>query len=209
MKKIQKTKPKRKFNLGLTKEVASVIISVVSFIISMISAYFNTAKAPDISFVTAPYVKHVVDNASLNEAFFIPVTIANRGARSGTILSFDLQLENPQGETQTYTGQYFTANGSNTSLGDFFAPITLSGYSSDSRTIAFYPEGFRQGNFFSQMGTYEFTITGEVTNVRNETLKTTKNVFTISVDKSMVDSMNEQPDGEFIYPMSIELVSME
>jgi hypothetical protein len=194
-----------RINIGLTKEVIAIIISVISFVISTISIYVNNLKSPDISFITAPYIKHVVDNGSLNEAFYIPLTMVNRGARPGTVLSFELKVTyQADGKSQIYYGQYFTQENSQTNLGNFFTPITLYGYSSESFTVCFYPLGIMEGNFFSQTGVYEFEIVGMVTNVKNESSKPISNHFRITVDEAMLDVMQAQPDGEYLYPLPIE-----
>jgi len=174
-------------------------------VISTVSVYVSSLKSPDLNFITAPYIKHVVDDGSLNEAFYVPLTIVNRGARPGTVLSFELNVTHqPSGESRTYYGQYFTQDNSQTTLGDFFTPITLNGYSSVSNTVCFYPIGTLEGNFFSLTGKYEFEVIGTVTNVKNETSKSTSNQFRITVDEEMVNEIQEQFDGEYIYPLPIE-----
>jgi hypothetical protein len=191
--------------IKLSTEVMAIIISVISLFISAMGFYVSSLKSPEISFITAPYIKHVVDNASFNEAFFVPLTIINRGARSGTVLEFDLNVTNRSTrETRTYYGQYFTQENSQTDLGDFFTPITLNGYSSVSYTVCFYPIGMTEGNLFSQEGVYEFEVVAKVSNVRDQDTRTAKNSFQVTVDPNMESAMREQLDGEYIYPLPIE-----
>ncbi len=189
----------------LTNKSIAIIISVISLLVSLIGFYFSNLKPPKISFVTAPYIKQVVDDGSLNEAFFIPLTIVNRGAQPGTVLSFELNVANQtRGESRTYYGQYFAQENSQASLGDFFTPITLAGYSSASYTICFYPIGTVVGNLFSKEGVYEFEVVGKITNVKDQASIITENQFKITVDATMANIMDSQPDGEYIYPLVIE-----
>jgi len=110
----------------------------------------------------------------------------------------------PSGAKETYFGQYFTQDNSQTNIGAFFTPITLNGYSSASYTVCFYPLGKRPGNFFSQKGLYEFQVLGKVANTRDEAAKTTLSTFRIEVDPAMLAVMQSQPDGEYIYPLAIQ-----
>jgi hypothetical protein len=192
-------------SIKISAEMLAISISVISLLISAISFYISSLQPPKISFVTAPYIKHVVDNASLNEAFFIPITILNRGARSGTVLSFELTVTNvTSGETRTYHGQYFTQEGSQTTLGDFFTPISLNGFSSTSYTVCFYPIGTVAGNIFSQAGVYQFEVIAGILNTKNEIQQSTANTFQVTLDQNMESVILEQPDGEYIYPLPIE-----
>jgi hypothetical protein len=192
-------------NFRLSKEIVAIIISLFSLLVSGIGFYLSTLKPPNIDFVTAPYIKHIVDNASFNEAFFIPVTISNQGARSGTVLSFELNVTNlTNGKSRTYFGQYFTKDNSPSELGNFFTPITVNGYSSLSKTVCFYPIGITQDNLFSEEGKYDFNLKGEVSNENGGTLRIIENTFQISANKNMEALMLEQPDGEYIFPLPVE-----
>lgn len=195
-------------NLRFSVENFAILISILSLVISAVGFYINTVRPPNISVITAPYIKHVVDNASLNEAFFVPLTLVNQGAQTGTVLSFDLNVTNREtGETRTYYGQYFAQDDAPTELGAFFTPITLDGYSSASYTVCFYPIGSQAGNLFSGQGDFDFEVVGKVSNVAKKNTQTRTNAFHISVDESMANVMASQPDGEYIYPLKIEATS--
>lgn len=194
-------------NIRFSAETIAIIISVISLIVSAVGFYFSSLKPSDISFISAPYIKHVVDDASFNEAFYIPLTIVNRGARPGTVLSFEIGLTvQTTGEKRTYYGQYFTQDNSHTQLGDFFTPITINGYSSASYTVCFYPLGTTAGNLFSQEGEYKFVVAAKVSNVTDEVPITTENTFRIIVDRGMEQLMKKQIDGEYPFSLPIELI---
>ena len=194
--------------LRFTREALAILISIISFIISSVNVYVTNLKAPDLSMIVAPYINQIVDNASLNESFFIPLTVVNRGAKPGSLLSFELSVTYfPTGDQETYYGQYFALDDQPESPGAFFAPINLEGYSADSRTVCFYPLGERRGNFFAQMGTYEFTVTGVAANVRGDSQKRIIQKFRIELTQEMYDQMQKAPDLEYSYPMRIEVTS--
>lgn len=194
-------------SLRLSRETIAIIIAGISLLVSAVGFYTSSLKPPDISFITAPYIKHVVDDASLNEAFYIPLTIINRGAWSGTVLSFEIRVINhTTQEERAYYGQYFTRANSQTELGDFFTPITLNGYSSAAYTVCFYPLGTMAGNLFSQEGEYEFVVRAKVSNVKGELPITTEDTFRITVDRSMENVMKGQVHGEYPYSLPIESI---
>jgi hypothetical protein len=197
--------PKVRLNVGLTKEVVAVVISMISFAVSIVGFYTSSLKAPDLHFYTAPYIRHIVDSGSRNEAFYIPITLANRGARQGTLVSVNLIVTYlGDGSEKRYFGQYFAQANTQDLVGGFFTPLTLNGYSSDSRTICFYPLGVQSGSLFSRAGEYEFHLTGSAANVRGESEETVADAFRVTVDAGMVAAMQAQADGEYIYPIPVE-----
>jgi hypothetical protein len=197
-------KPPWQFLSG-RRDTVAFGISVISFIISTFTLYQTRIKAPDIDFIVAPYIKHIVDNQSLNEAFFIPITLINRGAKPGSVLSFELTITHaPSGEQQVYFGQYLTQPNNPAVIGDYFTPITLYGQSSVSHTVCFYPPGQRPGTFFSRSGEYTFQIVPRLANVHSERLLGGLFSFRIGLDPQMLALMQNQPDGEYPFPLAVE-----
>lgn len=192
--------------LQFTREALAIVISIISFVISTVNVYVTNLKSPDLNMIVAPYIRHIVDNQSLNESFFIPVTIVNQGAKPGSLTSFDLTVTFlPTGDQETYYAQYFAQENNSELLGGFFSPLNLAGYSSDGRTVCFYPLGKKSGNFFSQTGMYEFTLTGVAANVRGRPQRSITQIFTIDLTQEMYDQMQQEPDLEYRYPMRIEV----
>jgi len=192
--------------LRFTKDALAIVISIVSFVISTVNVYVTNLKAPDLSISVAPYVRHIVDNTSLNEAFFIPLTIVNQGAKPGSLTSFELTVTYmPTGEQETYYSQYFAQENNAELLGSFFSPVNLTGYSAEGRTVCFYPLGARSGNFFTEPGTYEFTLTGVAANVRGRPQKRIVQVFNIDLTQQMYNQMQQTPDLEYPYPMPVKI----
>jgi hypothetical protein len=194
--------------LRSTKEVLAIVISVISFIISTVNVYVTNLKAPDLSIIVAPYIRQIVDNTSLNEAFFIPMTVVNQGAKPGSILSFELVATYlPTGEQTIYYGQYFAQKDNPELLGSFFTPINVAGYSTAGQTLCFYPLGEREGNFFGRTGAYEFSITGRAANVKGQALGRILQVFRVELTQEMYEQMQKEPDLEYRYPLPVEVIS--
>jgi hypothetical protein len=190
------------------KDAVAIIISLISIIISTVNVYVTNLKAPDLSMIVAPYINQIVDSQSLNESFFIPLTVINRGAKPGSILSFELNITYlPTGAQETFYGQYFAHQDVPEIPGELFAPMNLDGYSAVSRTVCFYPLGEKAGNFFAQIGTYEFTVVGMSANVKGEAPKRIFQDFRIELTQEMYDQMQKEPDLEYSYPMRIETSS--
>ena len=176
-------------------------------LLSTFNLYVNYLKSPDISFVVAPYITQVVDAGSHNEAFFIPLTVINRGARPGTVTSFKLVVTYEPENLQTdFFAQYYAKQDNALLVGDFFTPMSLSGYSSTSHTICFYPPGSRFGDFFTGTGLYKFQVTAVIANVQGNSQQTITQTFQINLTDEMKRVMKTRPDGEYPFPMPVEAV---
>lgn len=186
-------------------KIFPIALSTISLLLSTFNLYVNSFRAPNISFTVAPYVSHVVDNNSGNESFFIPLTAINRGARPGTIFSFELTVTHIPTQKQTsYFGQYYAKPDEQRLIGDSFSPMTIQGYSTDSKIICFYPPGSRAGNLLSQAGEYEFVVTTSVTNISGSPQKNISQTFRITLTDEMVATLNSTPDGEYPFPLRTE-----
>ena len=112
----------------LLTKMFPITISIISLLLSTFNLYVNYLRAPDIGFVVAPYISHAVDTSSSNEGFFIPITVVNRGARPGTVSSFDLTVTHLETQKQAgYFSQYYSKDNEFLLIGSYFTPISLEG----------------------------------------------------------------------------------
>jgi hypothetical protein len=189
-----------------TTELFPVAISLFSLFLSTFNFYVGYLKRPDIDFVVAPYISQVVDSRSGNEAFYIPLTVVNRGARPGTVLSFELTVtRSPDSQQAEYFAQYYGQADNPFGLGVFFTPLSLNGYSSVSQTVCFYPTGTRQGAFFSPAGNYDFQVIASVANVQAGDPKRTVQDFHVALTDEMLGVMKATPGGMYPYPIPVKL----
>ncbi|MEO1205275.1 MAG: hypothetical protein AAFV45_02995 [Pseudomonadota bacterium] len=140
----------------------ATIISAVALTFSGYSFYESVLRAPELAVFAPPRIDYTDPDRpdSPFEVFVIPLTIANDGARSGTVLSVDLSVTNPR---SLETKRFYAAQ-----LGTWqatprkpFAPIVLAGKAAFSETVQFLP---RNGETVARIldlepGTYDFEVT--------------------------------------------------
>jgi hypothetical protein len=99
------------------------------------------------------------------EAIIIPVTISNEGARTGTVLSLELDVTDPKtNQTKRFYAANFgrwTMERTRSGAYQAFAPIALAGYSSRTETVQFYTRGEEEQppQIIRETQPYRFTIT--------------------------------------------------
>jgi len=75
---------------------ASTLVAAIALIVSGYSLYVTSLRRPMLSLFVPPVIQYSSPYSNSNfEVLGIPVTIANLGARSGTVLSIDLIATNP------------------------------------------------------------------------------------------------------------------
>jgi len=116
-----------------------------AIIVSGISLWHTSLRAADLKAFVPPVIRYASPyQNSIFEAFEIPLTIINEGARTGTVLSIDLTVADLQ---QRQTKRFYSATIGpwHREAPDFkpFAPISLAGRTSlsqsQSQTLLFYP----------------------------------------------------------------------
>ena len=74
----------------------SDIVSAAAFAVSAFSLYQTTLKRASLKMFVSPIIRYASPYQNSNfEAFAVPVTLTNEGARTGTIVSMDLQVRAP------------------------------------------------------------------------------------------------------------------
>ena len=118
----------------------ATIISALALLFSGYSFYEAVLRAPEMAIYVPPRIAYTDPDRpdSPFEVFVIPVTLANDGARTGTVLSMDLTVKN------TKTGdikQFYSAQ-----IGPWgaqpvkaHAPVSLPGRISSSQSVQFFP----------------------------------------------------------------------
>jgi hypothetical protein len=144
----------------------SEIVSAIALLFSVYNFWQNSQRPPELRIFVPP----VIDYASgpypdsKFEAFAIPVTVVNQGARTGTILSMVLTVTDPKNNTSK---RFYSANVGPYSQeklrnGDRhpFAPISLAGRTSYTDTVQFLARGDQDLKPIVQAaGNFQFAIT--------------------------------------------------
>jgi hypothetical protein len=147
----------------------SDIGSAAAFVVSAYSLYQTTLKRASLKVFVSPVIRYASPYQNSNfEAFAVPMTITNEGARTGTVMSMDLQVRAPERDV---IKRFYSADIGQWSIeknrsGDFrpFAPIVLAGRTSLTETILFHArrdEPVMQ--IVDKEGTYQFMLTLQTT----------------------------------------------
>jgi hypothetical protein len=139
----------------------ATIVSAFAFAFSAVSFYETVMKQPQLQAYVPPVLHYGQDGGGDVELFAVPVTIANDGARTGTVLSMELTAENVKTKVkQRFYAAYFgdhpkTAEATPRA----FAPLSIQGRSTFSDTIRFYPVGAVRPLVLEDAGDVDFTLT--------------------------------------------------
>lgn len=140
----------------------ATIVSAFAFAFSAVSFYETVLKTPKLAMHVAPVIQYARDGET--EVFAIPLTISNDGARTGTVLSLDLEAINlASGRTMPFYSAFFgdhpqKADTTNRS----FAPLSIPGRATFSDTIRFYPKGRVLPHLIDDKGAFGFKLTMRV-----------------------------------------------
>jgi hypothetical protein len=122
---------------------ASTVVAAIALIVSAYSLYVTSLSQPKLSLFVPPVIQYASPYSNSNfEVLGIPVTIANSGACSGTVLSIDLLATNPAKKVSKrfYSAEFGRWTMENARGNKFrpFAPLALQGRSSTSESVLFY-----------------------------------------------------------------------
>ena len=150
---------------GLREGLLATVFSAVAVGISCISFYMSALQGADLEVYLPPAFQYYLDGEG--ETFTIPVTLANSGAQSTTVISMELEvLDAKTNASRRFYSAY---------LGEYprtqpapqvrqFAPLAILGRAVFSETVRFYPMGVaRQGEdkpprIVSGEGEYTFRL---------------------------------------------------
>jgi hypothetical protein len=140
--------------------VQATILSAVALVLSSFSLYESSFKTAELEIFIPPVIHYARDNGGDVELFAIPVTITNGGARTGTVLSMELQVEDLKTKkTKRYYSAFLgehqvDANASSRS----FAPLSIAGHATFTDTVRFYPVGNPLPKLVEDAGDFRFTM---------------------------------------------------
>lgn len=120
----------------------ATVFSAVAVGLSCISVYVSTLQGAQLEVYLPQAFQYALDGEGEN--FTIPITIANSGARSGTVLSMELEVQNAKTKaTRRFYGAYlgeYPRKESTTRVRQF-TPLAILGRTVFSETVRFYPVG--------------------------------------------------------------------
>lgn len=146
----------------------ATIISALAFVFSGLSYYESALKAADLEIYVPPILQYGRDGGGDVELFAVPITVANGGSNTGTILAMELTVEALEAKDdldkkKTYYSAYFGEHPKNPDTANkSFAPIAIPGRATYTETIRFYPQGNALPRIVRDAGNYRFTLTAMV-----------------------------------------------
>jgi hypothetical protein len=142
--------------------IASVL-SAFALAFSGLSFYESVMKTAQLEVYVPPVIQYARDQGGDIELFAVPITIVNSGARTGTALTLELEVENLNPNAPVKTKRYYSAFlGEHSQKDDetnrAFAPLSLAGRTTFSDTVRFYPIGNPLPKLVDDAGDYRFTL---------------------------------------------------
>jgi hypothetical protein len=144
---------------GLRGGWLAPVFSAVAVGLSCVSVYLSALQGPSLEVYVPPAIHYGRDGGGDTEVFAIPVTIANNGARSGTVISMELEVQNlKSGATKRYYSAFLGEHPREaTTSNRQFAPLSIAGRGLFSDTVRFYPAGV-QPKLVDAEGEYVFRL---------------------------------------------------
>jgi hypothetical protein len=131
---------------------AALLISLVSLAFSGVSLYETVLKQPRLMIFTGCNWQYGRGPGSFDEYFVIPVTVANDGARGGTVLAIELTV-GKGGAAKAFNGN-FTIAGPDDKTRQLFAPLAIAGHASATASIVFTQRAPTGPPLFGEPGEY-------------------------------------------------------
>ena len=141
--------------------VFATLLSAVALLFSGLSYYDSTLASADLTVYVPAMVHYARDGA---DVFNVPITISNDGARTGTVLSLTLDVENLQPNAERKSARFHGIF-----LGDWprdekaplrsFAPLSVPGHGTITETVRFYNMGEQMPMLVTDKGDFRFKLT--------------------------------------------------
>jgi hypothetical protein len=143
----------------------AALVSLVALALSLYSLWETSLKHADLHVFVPPVIHYAAPYQNSNfEMIAIPVTIANEGAQTGTVLTMELAVTDPR-TNQTkrfYSADFGRWSMERTRSGAYqpFAPIALAGHSSRTESVLFYTRGDQEkpDQLIREPGPYRFSL---------------------------------------------------
>jgi hypothetical protein len=138
----------------------ATIFSAAALGFSGFSFYMSVLQGADLEVYLPPTIHYARDGGGDVELFAIPVTIANDGARTGTVLSIELEVEKIKDkQTKRYYSAFLGEHPRDSNaLNRQFAPLSIAGRAVFTETVRFYPAGNPLPAVVDEEGEYRFRI---------------------------------------------------
>ena len=138
----------------------ATILSAFALVLSAFSLYEASFKTAELEIFIPPVIQYGRDGGGDTELFVVPITVTNSGARTGTVLSMELAVEDLK--TKRVKRYYSAFLGEHQVDPDApnrsFAPLSIPGHGTFSDTVRFYPVGNPLPKLAEEAGDYRFSL---------------------------------------------------
>lgn len=150
----------------LSSGLGATLLSAVAVLFSGYSLWDTSLRSSDLRVFVPRVIYYAAPYQNSNfEMISVPVTIANEGAQTGTVLHMDLAVTDPRTKQTKhfYAAELGVWSMERTRTRSYtgFAPLSLEGRSSRTESVLFYTRGEdeKPEQLIREPGPYEFTLT--------------------------------------------------
>ncbi|HVY42259.1 MAG TPA: hypothetical protein VG966_04465 [Hyphomicrobiaceae bacterium] len=145
---------------GAHGSLLATIFSAMALGFSGFSFYMSALQGPELEVYVPPTIHYARDGGGDVELFAIPVTIVNDGARTGTVLSIELEVESAKSKkSKRYYSAFLGEHPRNSdALNRQFAPLSIPGRGVFTETVRFYPAGNPLPKLIDEEGEFLFRL---------------------------------------------------
>jgi hypothetical protein len=151
--------------LGLEGGKLAAILSLIALALSGYSLWETSLKQAEVQVFVPPVIQYAAPYQNSNfEVIAVPVTLTNEGARTATVLSMELAVTDARTkQTKRFYAADFgrwTMERTRTGAYEPFAPLSLAGRSSLTKSVLFYTRGEDQkpDQLIRDPGNYAFSL---------------------------------------------------
>lgn len=150
-------------SLGAGRWIAN-LGSAVALLFSGYSLWETKLRQPDLRVFVPAVIQYASPYQNSNfEVLAIPVTVVNEGARTGTVLSLELEASSPERNERKlfYSADFGRWTMDNARAGNFrpFSPMVLAGRATQTETVLFHPRRDEQVmQLLRETGRYQFKL---------------------------------------------------
>jgi hypothetical protein len=139
----------------------ATVLSAAALIFSGFSYYDSSMRTAELEVFVPPMIHYARDGEA--DVFNIPITITNEGARTGTVLTMELDVDNLNPKAEKKSAKFHSAflgdyPRDDTTVGRSFAPLSIAGHGTFTETIRFYPMDIGLPYVVDDKGDYRFTL---------------------------------------------------
>jgi len=143
---------------GRLGALSALLSSATALVFSVYSLYETVIKQADLHVYQPPLIYMYREN--FRDVFAIPITLSNVGTQHGTVLSFDLEVTQPE-TVKAMKFQSLRFGESPRRNSRLFTPITVAGRSSFTEVVLFY--ALSGGSFVETTGSVKLPLRFKLT----------------------------------------------